>query len=111
MSAQYERYLMIVDEFWQISDGLSFLEKKKMVHRDIRAANILVGDNYLCKIADFGLAQFKWEAENNRTSSSYIDLISSYSQSLSSINGRLGPPLSVYNITIQYIHRRLHVLK
>lgn len=27
------------------------------VHRDLRAANILVGDNLVCKVADFGLAR------------------------------------------------------
>lgn len=27
------------------------------VHRDLRAANILVGENLVCKVADFGLAR------------------------------------------------------
>lgn len=60
----------IVDMAFQIADGLSFLERKNMVHRDIRAANILVGENYLCKIADFGLAQFKYDGNNLSTTTS-----------------------------------------
>lgn len=27
------------------------------MHRDLRAANILVGENLVCKVADFGLAR------------------------------------------------------
>ncbi len=32
-------------------------ERMNYIHRDLRAANILVGDNLVCKIADFGLAR------------------------------------------------------
>lgn len=33
------------------------MERMNYVHRDLRAANILVGDNLVCKVADFGLAR------------------------------------------------------
>ena len=36
---------------------MTYLEEKNFVHRDLRAANILVGDNYVVKVADFGLAR------------------------------------------------------
>ena len=36
---------------------MSYLEEKNYVHRDLRAANILVGENNTCKGADFGLAR------------------------------------------------------
>lgn len=36
---------------------MSFLERKNYIHRDLRAANILVSDTLCCKIADFGLAR------------------------------------------------------
>lgn len=36
---------------------MAFIERMNYIHRDLRAANILVGDNLACKIADFGLAR------------------------------------------------------
>lgn len=47
----------------QIAAGMSFIEREKYVHRDLAARNILVGDNNVCKIADFGLARFITETE------------------------------------------------
>jgi len=41
----------------QIADGLQYLEKERYIHRDVRAANILVGDRNIVKVADFGLAR------------------------------------------------------
>ena len=34
-----------------------YLEKVNFVHRDLRAANILVGEHCDVKVADFGLAR------------------------------------------------------
>uniref|UniRef100_A0A673BWB4 Tyrosine-protein kinase n=1 Tax=Sphaeramia orbicularis TaxID=375764 RepID=A0A673BWB4_9TELE len=41
----------------QVADGMSFIEEKNYIHRDLRAANILVSHEQICKIADFGLAR------------------------------------------------------
>lgn len=41
----------------QIAEGMAYIERKKYIHRDLRAANVLVSESLLCKIADFGLAR------------------------------------------------------
>lgn len=41
----------------QIASGMAYVERMNYVHRDLRAANILVGENLVCKVADFGLAR------------------------------------------------------
>ena len=51
------RMPVLVDMGAQIASGMAFLEKHKFVHRDLAARNVLVGDNNVCKVADFGLAR------------------------------------------------------
>ena len=41
----------------QIAEVMAYIEKKNYIHRDLRAANVLVSESLLCKIADFGLAR------------------------------------------------------
>jgi len=36
---------------------MAYLEAQNYIHRDVRAANILVGDHNTVKVADFGLAR------------------------------------------------------
>lgn len=42
----------------QMFEGLEFLHRRGVLHRDIKAANILVSNTGLLKYADFGLARF-----------------------------------------------------
>ncbi|XP_030641589.1 tyrosine-protein kinase Lck isoform X2 [Chanos chanos] len=52
----------LIDMASQVAEGMAYIEQKNYIHRDLRAANILVNEELICKIADFGLARL---IENN----------------------------------------------
>ena len=58
---QQLRFPGMIDVLYQVSCGMEYLEQKKYLHRDLRAANVLVNvdhpQTYEIKIADFGLAR------------------------------------------------------
>ena len=41
----------------QLLNGLYFIHENKILHRDMKAANILITKNGVLKLADFGLAR------------------------------------------------------
>ena len=53
-SLSFERIIDIVSA---IADGLAFAHAQGIVHRDIKPANIMVLENGVVKITDFGIAQ------------------------------------------------------
>lgn len=41
----------------KIASGMAYLESRRHIHRDLAARNVLVGEQRVVKIADFGLAR------------------------------------------------------
>lgn len=53
----------LIDMAAQIASGMAYLEHENYIHRDLAARNVLVGENNIVKIADFGLARLIREDE------------------------------------------------
>ena len=63
-----EIYILVTTFNEQVASGMSYLEGHHLIHRDLAARNVLVGDNNVAKVADFGLAKIIEDDEYNPSS-------------------------------------------
>lgn len=49
---------------FQIARGMDYLSSRKVLHGDLAARNVLLCDNNVVKICDFGLARNLYKSEN-----------------------------------------------
>ena len=47
----------LIDITIQVAEGMAYLEEQGYIHRDLRAKNVLVGENLMCKVANFETAR------------------------------------------------------
>ncbi|GJQ97308.1 kinase-like domain, phloem protein 2-like protein [Tanacetum coccineum] len=90
-----------------IAHGLNYIHnntddgKQKMIHRDIKSDNILLGDNWKAKIADFGLSKFHPEGQaastiyTNMIAGTYVYLDPEYEK-----DGRLNKKSDIYSFGV-----------
>ncbi|XP_078115100.1 megakaryocyte-associated tyrosine-protein kinase isoform X1 [Sander vitreus] len=48
-----------------VCEGMEYLESKKFVHRDLAARNVLVSDDSMAKVSDFGLTKVDSKVSDN----------------------------------------------
>lgn len=61
---------------YQIADALHYMHKKRIIHRDVKPENVLIGFDNVVKLADFGWSILNPEGSKRKTLCGTIDYLS-----------------------------------
>jgi serine/threonine protein kinase len=81
--------------------GLNYLHEQKILHRDIKAENVMLSDDLRCKLTDFGLSKQQLESSFGVQSSSHKSQVGSFCfmapEVFDRVNGRYSHRSDVYS--------------
>ncbi|MBN1671444.1 MAG: protein kinase [Kiritimatiellae bacterium] len=86
----------------QVAAGLGAIHEKGFLHRDVKPSNILVGEDGIPKLGDFGVARLVEQAEDDRLTMTEAAVGTPYYMSPEQARGRggLGPESDVYSLGV-----------
>ncbi|XP_014599399.1 PREDICTED: cyclin-dependent kinase 9-like [Polistes canadensis] len=84
----------------QILNGLFYIHKRQVIHRDIKSANILITKNGILKIADFGLARWFSEVMAKQTKGYTNKVVTLWYRPPELLLGSkmYGPPIDIWGV-------------
>lgn len=63
-SSNYEKTVSIDEIFMQLINAFSYIEEKGIIHRDIREGNIMIDDDGVVKVIDFGIGKISMSSKD-----------------------------------------------
>jgi len=81
-----------------IAKGMDYLQKSKIVHRDLKSQNCLIDKNWTTKIADFGTSKLVGEA--NATATAYVPRTAQWSAPEVITKGEYSEKSDVYSFGV-----------
>ena len=80
-----------------LASALEVVHEQRLVHRDVKPTNILLGDSGQIKLGDFGLARVL-QAENRLTTGADVMGTAAYFSPEQASAGVVGPPADIYSL-------------
>lgn len=68
----------LVSWAFQVARGMDYLSSKGVLHGDLAARNILLCDNNVVKICDFGLARTMYSVNYKKSGTNYVIFLQTY---------------------------------